>query len=119
MITNFEDLTHELSFEELAMISDVSNIITQFSKSNPIKCRDLVNRIKIHLASNGIDVRFDEVRLRKLINHMRANSILPIIATSKGYFVSYNHDDVCSQIQSLVERANSIEGCAKGLLKFT
>ena len=119
MLTNFEDYTQDLTFEELAIVSDVCNIVSKYSKSNPIKARHLVDSIKIHLHTNNIDVRFDEVRLRKIVSHVRANGIMPILATSKGYFVSYDPDDVCSQVQSLAERSQRIDRCAEGLLKFT
>jgi hypothetical protein len=43
---------------------------------------------------------------------------LPLIATSQGYYVSYDKQEINAQIQSLVERANSILKSAEGLKKF-
>jgi hypothetical protein len=41
-----------------------------------------------------------------------------LIATSQGYYVSYDAQEINAQIQSLVERANSILKSADGLKKF-
>jgi len=62
--------------------------------------------------------KFSEPRLRKCSNYIRTNGILPLIATSQGYYVSYDKQEINSQIQSLVERANSILKSAEGLKKF-
>jgi hypothetical protein len=56
--------------------------------------------------------------LRKLVNHIRVKGILPIIATSQGYYVSYDKQDILDQINSLTQRANSILNSANGLRNF-
>jgi len=43
---------------------------------------------------------------------------MPIIATSKGYYCSYNHLEIKAQIESLEERAQAIMASADGLRKF-
>jgi hypothetical protein len=58
------------------------------------------------------------VRLRKMVNYIRSNSLIPLIATSHGYFTSDCKQTIQEQIKSLQERANSIERCAQGLKKF-
>jgi hypothetical protein len=45
--------------------------------------------------------------------------MLPLIATSDGYYVSYDKIEIEKQIQSLKERAESINRCANGMLVFT
>ena len=73
----------------------------------------VVERIK---EETSIDiVKVNGIRLRKMINHMRCNSILPIISTSKGYYVSYELEDIGEMIISLNQRAESIEAAASGL----
>jgi hypothetical protein len=46
---------------------------------------------------------------------MRCNSLLPIISNSKGYYVSYNIEDIGEMIVSLTWRAEAIEAAATGL----
>jgi hypothetical protein len=57
-------------------------------------------------------------RLRKMVNYIRTNGIIPLIATSHGYFTTDCKETISEQIKSLQERANSIERCAAGLKKF-
>jgi len=79
-------------------------LITELNKS--------VDKIKLV----GVDIRYvNGAMLRKMINHMRCNSTLPIISTSKGYYVSYEIEDINEMIISLTERAKSIEAAAEGL----
>ena len=54
-------------------------------------------------------------RLRKIVNYIRTNALQPLMATSKGYFVSNDVNVIMDQIQSLNQRAKSIRDCAHGL----
>ena len=119
MITNFEEFTEELTSDELATISKVCEVLSIYTKSNPIKSPVLVDKVNSELRNIHSPVQINAVRLRKLIHVIRANGTLPVIATSKGYYVSYDVDDVCLQIRSLIERSNSISECASGMMKFT
>ena len=66
----------------------------------------------------GLEFKLTQVRLRKMVNFIRCNAIVPLIGTSNGYYVSYNKEEVAKQIQSLNERASSIMNAANGLNKF-
>jgi hypothetical protein len=46
------------------------------------------------------------------------NGIMPIIATSQGYYVSHDKQEILDQINSLTQRANSIMNSANGLKNF-
>jgi hypothetical protein len=56
-----------------------------------------------------------ESRLRKITNFLRSDAILPICATSKGYFVSYDVEQLESQIRSLSQRRDAIDNSIDGL----
>ncbi len=59
------------------------------------------------LRDSGYEI--GEARIRKLINHIRVNSLIDcLIATSKGYFVADNKSDVISHINSLRGREDAI-----------
>lgn len=118
MITNFEDYSGELSPEEIQIIPIVIHGFRKYDKDNPIKSRVIVERMNKYLLERGFKIRMTGARLRKIVNYIRSNSLIPLIATSKGYFVSKNKSDILDQIKSLKERARSIERCAKGLEKF-
>lgn len=120
-ITGFEEYTQELTREEIDILIPLfMNAMEGRCAENPIKAPDLVRRINILLKINGYHEFkiVTEPKLRKCCNYVRSNSLLPLIATSKGYFVSNHFDVIQAQIKSLNERANSIRRCAAGLDKM-
>jgi hypothetical protein len=118
MITGFETYTHELTNEELEILPLVMHGFRHYKKTNPIKAELIVSRMNVFLQENEYKIRLTQPRLRKLVNYIRSNGLLPLIATSHGYFTSDCKQTIQEQIQSLQERANSIERCAQGLKKF-
>jgi predicted RNase H-related nuclease YkuK (DUF458 family) len=120
MITNFEEITQELNEEELKLLSLIVRGFKNYSKENPIKAPDIVSRLNKFLINNKIEtsIKITEARLRKYVNYIRQNTLLPLIATSKGYFVSYDVEEIRAQIKSLEERAKSIKDAANGLYFF-
>jgi hypothetical protein len=118
MIKNFEEQTQELTEAELSLIPYLVNGLKTKTKSNPIKAPQIVASMNVFLQSKNHDVKLTEPRLRKCVNHIRTQGILPLIATSKGYFVSHDRQDILDQIDSLLQRANSISNCVDGLKKY-
>lgn len=117
-LTNFNDYSGDLSPEEMEIIPIVIHGFRRYDKNNPIKSKLIVTRLNEYLFLKGYKIKMSGVRLRKIVNYIRSNGLIPLIATSKGYFVSKNKMDILDQIKSLKERARSIERCAKGLEKF-
>jgi hypothetical protein len=118
MITGFEELTSELTAEEMEILNIVIHGFRQYKKTNPIKSELIVTRMNQYLQLHGYKIKMTGVRLRKMVNYIRSNSLIPLIATSHGYFTSDCKQTILEQITSLQERANSIERCAQGLKKF-
>lgn len=112
MITNFEEVTCELSEYELRLVPVLIRGFETKTKANPIKAPEIIKSMK------GFGYKISEPRLRKICNHIRSNGLLPLIATSNGYYVSYDRDEIAAQIRSLRERADSINNCANGLTTF-
>lgn len=117
-ITNFENYTAELTDQELEILPIIIHGFRAYKKNNPIKAELIVNRMNEYLKNNGYKIRLTQPRLRKLVNYIRSNSLLPLIATSHGYFTTDCKLTIQEQIKSLMERANSIERCANGLRNF-
>jgi hypothetical protein len=120
MITNFEDITHELTEDEKKLIPVLIKGFKNHKKENPIRAQKIVAAInssqeKFKIIPNYV---FSEVRLRRLCNFIRSKGILPLMATSKGYYVSYDKAEIESQIKSLTERGEAIINSAKGLHRF-
>ena len=117
MITNFEEETSPLTNSEKDMLPLLMELLQDVKKESPILSRWLCDKF-----NKALDVKcckpINDIRLRKLTNHIRSNGLLPIIATSKGYYCSYNKSDIISQIKSLNERADAIRNSAAGLEQF-
>ena len=117
MITNFEEETSPLTDSEKDMLPILMELLRDVKKESPILSRWLCDKF-----NKAIDVKcckpINDVRLRKLTNHIRSNGLLPIIATSRGYYCSYNKSDIRLQIKSLNERADAIMNSAVGLEQF-
>ena len=117
-ITNFEEFTHELTSEEMEILPIVVHGFRNYKKENPIKAQLIVDRMNEYLLARGFKTRMSQPRLRKMVNYIRTNGLLPLIATSNGYFTTDCKLTIQEQIKSLQERANSIKRCAIGLEKF-
>lgn len=113
MITNFEDITTELTADEMHFLPNMIAGFKLRTIDNPITGKEICKSIK-----ENTGIKFTEARLRKFVNHIRSNSLLPLIATSKGYYCSFDVNEIKAQIKSLDERANAIHQAKKGLLKF-
>ena len=117
-VTNFEEHTSELTIEEMEILPIVVHGFRNYKKESPIKADLIVTRMNEFLAVRGFKTRMSQPRLRKMVNYIRTNGIIPLIATSNGYFTSDCTETIAEQIKSLQERANSIQRCAEGLKKF-
>jgi hypothetical protein len=109
MINGHESFTEELNEEERMLANRLISAFSKRSKNNPVTANEIVTGVNKNMK---LTQKFSDRRLRKIINHYRVNAILPIISTSKGYYVSYDENEIEGMIISLTQRANSIlEGC--------
>lgn len=118
MITNFENVTAPLTDDEMKIMEIIKVGLAKRGKSQAIKGEDICSRINKSKEKYGIKKGLTDARLRKITNYLRTNGILPVIATSKGYYCSYDVVEITAQIDSLMERANAIKASADGLRKF-
>lgn len=118
MITNFETHTEELTKDEMILIPLLVEGFKRYTKDNPINSGTVCTNLNMYLQKEKIDVRMTDARLRKCVNHIRKNALAPIIATSKGYYLSTDKEEIQKQIVSLIERSNSMLSCVDGLRKF-
>lgn len=118
MVTNFEAITPNITDRELEIIPFLINGFRTHGKNNPIKAPEIVRQMNTFLPTKGYKIKMTEPRLRRCANYIRSNSMLPLIATSEGYFVSEDRTEIERQIKSLYERASAIKSCADGLKAF-
>lgn len=118
MIKGFEKQTEELNEEEIKLIPILINGFKKHSEKNPIKSDKIVLAMNEHLKTTNFKLKMTDARLRKCVNYIRSNAFLPIIATSNGYYTSFDKVVIEQQMESLRQRANSILNCVVGLEKF-
>lgn len=110
MITGFEKETHELNEYERNTVLPllVSGLSRKVGRSQAITNKQMVAALK----ARGI--KASGPRLRKIIHEIRIKGLVPyLIATSKGYYVSHDKQEVRDYIDSLHQRAESILEIAK------
>lgn len=117
-VTNFEAYTFGLKEVELAVLPTFVEVVKTGTEHEPLKAVSLVQRINAHLHDRGIAYRMTDERFRKFVNYVRSHAILPLIATSHGYFVSYDPEVIRAQMKSLRERAGGILAAREGLGNF-
>ena len=109
MINGHIEFTEDLNVEERMLAKRLISAFSKRSKDNPVTATEIVSGVNKNIK---LTQKFSDRRLRKIINHYRVHGILPIISTSKGYYVSYEENEIEGMIISLSQRANSIlEGC--------
>jgi hypothetical protein len=118
MIKNFEEITAPLNEEELKLVDIIIDGLKKRGKEEALKGDEICERINKNKEKLGLKKNLSDARLRKITNHIRTQGLLPIIATSKGYYCSYNVIEIRAQIDSLEDRAKAIQASADGLRKF-
>lgn len=112
-ITTFEEITHELTDIELEILPFVVTILENAKgKNNTIKNESLKHMACAHhRITKGLEkpIKMGPARLRKIINYIRTTNLIPVLcASSQGYFVGQNKEEIENYIQSNQERANEI-----------
>lgn len=115
MIKGHEDITYELTDGELELARKIAPILRLKTKENPVLASVIVSGVNNKM---NLKTTLTSARLRKIVNFYRVNSILPVISTKKGYYVSYEEEDINNMIQSLTQRANSILDASFGLARI-
>lgn len=115
MIKGHEDITYELTDGELELARKIAPILRLKTKETPVLASVIIEGVNKRM---NLETKLNDARLRKIINFYRVNSILPVISTSKGYYVSYEEEDLNNMIQSLTQRANSILDASFGLARI-
>lgn len=113
MITGFDLHTAPLSDEEKALVPVIIGGLSKRNhKSKAIHGASICRQVSAKYT------KLTEPRLRKITNFLRSAKILPVIATSKGYYVSYDKVEIEKQIVSLTERRDAIQSAIDGLKKW-
>ena len=115
MIIGHEQETYDLTDYEYELAVRLAPFLKTKTKENPVLAKQIIDGVN---EKWNLKPKLNDARLRKIINYYRVQSILPIISTSKGYYVSYEEDEINLMIQSLTQRANSIIQASFGMGKL-
>lgn len=110
MVTGFDLETAPLSDEEKALVPVI--IKGLYTKRTPL---DAVHGAEICRKVTLKYSKLTEPRLRKITNYLRSAKILPVMATSKGYYISYDKAEIAKQIISLEQRRDAMQAAIDGL----
>lgn len=111
MINNFEDYTQELTDYELTLVPIiVKGLSTKLGKHNAITNEVMTEKMK------GAGHKVSTPRMRKIIHHIRVTGLVEcLMATSKGYYISNDIEELKEYVNSLHQRADSIQLVAYAL----
>lgn len=115
MITNFEEITHNLTDAELDLANKLIPAFKARTIENKISTRELVKKVSEFYK---LPFKFTDVRLRKIVNYYRSNCILPVCGSSEGYYVSYDVTEMNKTATSLEQRTVSILNSSFGMKKM-
>jgi len=115
MILGHEDVTYELTEGELEIAKKIAPFLKLKTKENPVLASEIINGVNKNL---NLKTKLTDARLRKIINYYRCNTILPVISNKKGYYVSYDEEEITNMCKSLSQRISSIWSATSGLAKF-
>ena len=110
MITGFEEQTEPLTDQEREVFLPpiIKGLRVKVGKEKAVANKDIVRGLKANC-----DIKISEARVRKMINYIRNNDIIPcLIATSKGYYIAETKDEMLDYIDSLYGRVEAIKADA-------
>lgn len=85
------------------------------TRNNPVYGKRIVDWLNFKKEEIGFTSAMTETRLRKCINYIRTNGLLPVIADDNGYYVTNDPIVIREMAQSLRRRVASINAAAGGL----
>lgn len=112
MITGFEKETAPLSDYEMDTILPVMVrcLSKKRGKDNAVTNKKIVKGMK----AQGYDI--DDIRVRKLISHIRTNDLIPcLIASNSGYYIAADKVEVQDYIDSLQGRESAIRAVREAM----
>lgn len=113
MINGFEKETAPLTDEELSLSKIIAAGINKRMKVNPASSTEICEKMNKAYPT----IKLTDVRLRKIINHLRLNGMPNICANSSGYYLG-NVKDVQEYIIGLHKRITAQEAIYKAAVYF-
>jgi hypothetical protein len=88
------------------------------SETNQVTAKDIIQRFNDKKDQIGFKCAFNNSRFMKLTNYIRAQKMLKLVSTHKGYYESFNPNDIEECGHSLMSRIESIKAAANGMFEM-
>jgi hypothetical protein len=113
MINGFKIETKELTEKEFSIVPDmIELLINRIGKEKAIKNKDIIFQMQLRGFRS-----ITPVRVRKLIHYIRVNKLVEnLVATSSGYHIAQDREELESFVKSLQQRINSIDEVRKSFI---
>ena len=110
-ILNFEEYTHDLSDYELSLVPKfVNSFQTKVGKDHACTAK------KIEEKMTAAGHKVSGPRIRKIVNYIRNMGLVEgLVATSSGYYISNDHQEISNYIESLEGREGAIRVVREGM----
>lgn len=114
MILNFEEYTHDLTEYELLLVPKfVQGFSTKVGKVHAVTAK----MIEEKMTASGSKV--SGPRIRKIVNYIRNMGLVEgLVATSTGYYISTDLQEVSDYIESLESREGAIRVVREGMENY-
>lgn len=108
MIHGFDDITHELTQEEMELLPVfVKGLSSKLGEDRAVTSGEIIRAMEI----KGISLT--GARIRKIINYIRVKKLVRnLVASSKGYYVEMDPKKILEYRKGLLARAKAIEEVA-------
>lgn len=116
MLPGFDDITQELTEHEKIVLLPIflRGFAKKYGKANAVTNKQIIQSIK---AKKNITI--SDARVRKIINYIRTHNKIPgLIATSNGYYVTHNVQEIQKYVKSLQGRENEIRKVKEGMIAY-
>jgi hypothetical protein len=109
MVIGFEHLTAHLSEDEIKVAEALAQKLATLKGPE-----QAMNNRALRDYLWGIGVYTSAVRMRRMINYIRINSLVRnLVANSKGYYIAEKWEEVEQYVASLRQRASAILSVAQ------
>lgn len=113
MITGFENITHDLTEYEKGLVPVFAmGFKSKVGKENAVTNKQIVEKL-------SSKYKITDARVRKIINYIRNKNIIPgLVASSDGYYVTNDPEELKRYISSLDQREAAIREVKIGMLNY-
>lgn len=112
MIKTFEEHTAKLNEAEMkALPYIVKSFNNRVGCDKIISGSEICTLLNVFFSGEENPVKFTGPRIRKFVHHIVINRMtdMPLIANSKGYYITNNIEEINNHLESLLDRMDAIK----------